>query len=94
MTQMIFLKCNFNFMTIYMKNDEKMKHLIDFKISCHRICTVELKFSSVMQKKHDDFYFSLLNSLTDKNSDKKKMKLSDDLFTKKQKKDHINFTVY
>ena len=47
MTQIIFLKCNFNFMTIYMKNDKKMRYLIDFKISHHRVCIVELKFSLI-----------------------------------------------
>ena len=77
-----------------MKNDEKMRHLIDSEILCHRMCIIKLKFSSVMQKKHDDFYFSLLNSLTDKDSDKEKMKLSDDLLAEKQKKDCINFAVY
>ena len=94
MTQMIFLKCNFNFITIYMKNDKKIRHFIDFKISHYRMCTVKLKFSSITQKKHNSFYFSLLNSLTDKDSDKEKTKLSDDLLAEKQKKDHINFTVY
>ena len=91
---MIFLKCNFNFMTIYMKNDKKMRHFINSEIFCHRVCTVELKFSSIMQKKHNNFYFSLLDSLTDKDNDKEKTKLNDDLLTEKQKKDCINFTVY
>ena len=77
-----------------MKDDKKMRCLIDFEISHHRVCIVKLKFSSITQKKHDNFYFLLLDSLTNKDDDKEKTKLDDDLFTEKQKKDCINFAVY
>lgn len=94
MAQMIFLKRNFNSMATYMEDGEEVRRPIGSEIPRHRVCTVELKFSSATQKEHDGFYFPLLDSLAGKGGGKEKAKLGDGLPAEKQEEGRINFAAY